>query len=246
MGLLSLFKIMIINFHRLHQLLKLFLYLFIKYPKDISFYFDWISSLKNRRGTLTDSRPWLTFRAIKWLNSYLKPEMKVFEYGTGGSTVFFAKRVKSLISVEHDENWYRFVSDLLERMQISNIIYVLSKPTELLKLKRSVADPNSYTSGFKEYHGLDFSGYVQIIDKYPDKSFDLILIDGRARPACIKHAIKKLKKKGVVILDNADRERYNLAKMRYLSKFESKRFFGIGPYNTIPWETAIYFKSSNL
>lgn len=245
-GLLSLFEIMIINIHRLYQLLKLFLYLVIKYPKDTLFYFDWISSLKNRKGTLTDDRPWFTFKAIKWLNSYLKPEMKIFEYGSGGSTIFFTKRVKSLVSVEHDENWYRFVSNLLERMQLSNVTYILSKPIKVAKSKKDVANPDDYSSGFKEYHGLDFSGYVKEIDKYLDASFDLIIIDGRARPACIKHAIRKLKHGGVIILDNVDRKRYNLAETQYLSNFKSKHFFGIGPYNTIPWETAIYFKPSNF
>ncbi|MES1224680.1 MAG: hypothetical protein ABUT20_54815, partial [Bacteroidota bacterium] len=36
----------------------------------------------------------------------------------------------------------------------------------------------------------------------------LILIDGRARTSCIKHAVGKLKPSGFLILDNAERKYY--------------------------------------
>lgn len=242
-------------FNKLHKVilncytsLGLFIWLMVKHPSDILFYFVWISSLKkrNKQNLLLEDRPWLTFKAIKWLNLYLKREMKVFEYGSGGSTIFLAKRVRSLISVEHDESWHRLVNDLLKRMKYSNVNYILLKPKRVLGIEKDVSDPDTYISGFKEeYKDLDFSEYVKIIENYSDNSFDLILIDGRSRPSCIKHATKKLKQNGVIILDNAERERYKLAKIQYLSNFKSKCFFGIGPYSLTPWETSIYFKSSN-
>ena len=33
--------------------------------------------------------PWVTHGAKKWLDSYLKKDMKVFEWGSGGSTLYF-------------------------------------------------------------------------------------------------------------------------------------------------------------
>jgi predicted O-methyltransferase YrrM len=209
------------------------------------FYFDWISSLKvkEREKVLLADRPWLTFRAIKWLNSYIKPWMRVFEYGSGGSTLFLAKRIESLVSIEHDEKWYQHVADILKKEYIINVSYILIKSMMIPGIGKNAIDPNEYGSGFKEeYQELDFSQYVKIIDNYPDDSFDVILIDGRSRPSCIKHAVKKIKKNGVIILDNANRERYNSAKIQYLSNFTSKCFFGIGPYNITPWETAVFIK----
>jgi len=50
--------------------------------------------------------PWICPEAIKWLKSNLTPDMKVFEFGSGGSTLFFAKRVKELISIEHDPVYF--------------------------------------------------------------------------------------------------------------------------------------------
>lgn len=46
--------------------------------------------------------PWLTREAITILNEYLKPNMVCAEFGTGSSTIWFAKRVAKLYSVEND------------------------------------------------------------------------------------------------------------------------------------------------
>ena len=53
-----------------------------------------------------------------------------------------------------------------------------------------------------------FHPYFQEIEKYPDSSFDFVLVDGRARVACMINAIDKIKKEGILILDNSDREKY--------------------------------------
>ncbi len=51
--------------------------------------------------------------------------------------------------------------------------------------------------------------YFQEIQKYPDYSFDFFLIDGRARVACMINAIDKIKKEGILILDNPARKKYH-------------------------------------
>jgi hypothetical protein len=112
----------------------------------------------------------------------------------------------------------------------------------LASVVKDMSDQDNYRSGRKENKEWEFTEYVRRIDSYPDESFDVILIDGRSRPSCIKHAICKLKVGGAIILDNADRERYNLAKRKYLSGFKSIRFVGIGPYSPMAWETAVYLR----
>jgi len=49
--------------------------------------------------------PWISYPAIKMLEKILKPEMRVFEWGVGGSTLFFSARVRQLVSIEHDLQW---------------------------------------------------------------------------------------------------------------------------------------------
>ena len=50
--------------------------------------------------------PWFTYPAIEYLKQLDWREKSVFEYGSGNSSLFFAKRVKNLISVEDDLKWF--------------------------------------------------------------------------------------------------------------------------------------------
>jgi methyltransferase family protein len=54
--------------------------------------------------------PWLTYPAIEFLQQRVRPTMKVFEYGSGQSTRWWARHVASVHSVEDDADWYRRVS----------------------------------------------------------------------------------------------------------------------------------------
>lgn len=50
--------------------------------------------------------PWYSYPFIKFLEPRLKKEFSVFEYGSGNSTLWFSKYVKSVKAVEHDKTWY--------------------------------------------------------------------------------------------------------------------------------------------
>lgn len=49
--------------------------------------------------------PWLAFPFVDFLGPRLKPEWRIFEYGAGASTLYFARRVKAVTAVEHDESF---------------------------------------------------------------------------------------------------------------------------------------------
>ena len=57
--------------------------------------------------------PWTTYSFIEFIKSYLKPDMFLFEYGSGNSTLFYADYVQQLISVEHDPKWYDKIKFLI-------------------------------------------------------------------------------------------------------------------------------------
>jgi len=63
----------------------------------------------DRRG---DSIPWFTYGAIEFLRRCDLSEVRVFEYGAGASTTWFAKRAKEVISVEHDPRWARLAASV--------------------------------------------------------------------------------------------------------------------------------------
>lgn len=48
--------------------------------------------------------PWLTEAAIAFMASYLKSDMRVLEFGAGGSTIWMSRRCH-VTSIEHNEAW---------------------------------------------------------------------------------------------------------------------------------------------
>lgn len=49
--------------------------------------------------------PWFTYPAIEYLKQLDLTDMTVFEFGAGYSTLFWARRCKNVVTVEHDANW---------------------------------------------------------------------------------------------------------------------------------------------
>lgn len=57
--------------------------------------------------------PWYTYSSISFLEGRLRPGMRVFEYGCGQSTRWWAKRVLQVDGVEDDATWIARLSDRL-------------------------------------------------------------------------------------------------------------------------------------
>ncbi|WP_052738533.1 class I SAM-dependent methyltransferase [Robbsia andropogonis] len=60
-----------------------------------------------------DYQPWLSFPLIEHLKGIDFSEKAIFEYGAGASTLFWAKRAKSVTSVEFDNGWFNQLKDNL-------------------------------------------------------------------------------------------------------------------------------------
>lgn len=189
-------------------------FLFLKghfrlFLQDLSFFPDWRNYRISPKGTLEHRVPWLVFGCISFLEGWLRKGMKVFEYGSGGSTLYLAERVASIVSVEHDSQWYEHAEEQITRSGFTNIQYLLLAPQPAANnASIDCSNPVNYVSCFTEYKGKEFSAYARFIDGYPDESFDLVIVDGRVRHSCIAHAMQKVKKQGILLLDNADRGYY--------------------------------------
>ncbi len=101
--------------------------------------------------------PWFSYAAIDFLDSFLRPDMSVCEYGSGGSTFFFARRAHSVFSIEDNAQWFSLVSARLNEKSIGNVT---------LKLR---------PFDFKNPAGFENSEYLHAI---PDERFDVIVVDG--------------------------------------------------------------------
>jgi len=202
--------------------------------------FRWLRSLR-KDYLLKKKQPWLVFDAIDFLNSLPLEGKRVFEYGSGGSTLFWLNHGAECVSVEHNPDWYKLMHHRLKGMDRIDYRLVLPEPADDKKV-RDIADPNLYLSEDVLSLGYNFRNYVCQIDPFPDNFFDVVMIDGRARPSCIMHSADKVKKRGFLILDNADRVYYTARTIEYLEHFDCLSFFGSGPINDLQWQTDVYIK----
>lgn len=178
--------------------------------------------------------PWWTYRAIDivdvWLASRRRP-IRVFEYGSGASTLWLARRADEVHSVEHHVGFAEHIRPTLE--QHANIDFHVVEP---------VKSAHPEVPSAKEGHrGLDFAEYVASIDKVSG-SFDLIVIDGRAREACLTAAIPRLAVDGIIVYDNSRRARYERAIAA--SGLTERRLSGLTPTLPYPDRTSILSKPS--
>jgi predicted O-methyltransferase YrrM len=177
---------------------------------------------------LTEEVPWMTYKATAWLDRFLAREMSVFEYGSGGSTLFFANRVNKVVSVEHDADWHRQVSETMERRALTNCEYLLREPERAPADRPAEYRWDLYTSTDGDFAGFVFDAYVKSIARFPNGGFDLVVVDGRARPSCVHHGVPKVRPGGVLLLDDSDRPEYADA-VDWLSQRPRTDFRGISP-----------------
>jgi hypothetical protein len=201
---------------------------------------DWITTTFLGRDLLAAAWPWITFPAMRWLTSYLRPSMSVFEWGSGGSTLFFARRVARVVSIEYDVGWCEAVATRLRAHGLRN--------AELRHLPPEPGDDGAlYRSSAPEFSGMSFRRYVHSVLDYPDRTFDVVLVDGRARLGCLVTALPKLKEDGVLVLDNSERSDAAEACARLSGPgWMARHFPGPGPHSIWPvfWRTTVFSRVS--
>jgi hypothetical protein len=203
--------------------------------------FRWIRSLQQNYLFDTPS-PWLVFDAIDYIKPRLFKGMNVFEYGSGGSTLFWLYHGANVVSIEHNPQWYDFMKNTLQSNKSIDYRLILPEKVGQNIVDFDSTDPEKYYSADESFRDYQFHNYVTQIDEFPDEYFDLILIDGRARPSCLKHSIRKLKLNGQIILDNSDRTYYVIKNEKCLKNFSKIEFNGIVPGNDFFSMTNIYIK----
>jgi len=218
-----------------------FFYLLVDDLRSWKYFPKWFSSFRPGRSLTGQAQPWIPFEAENWLQRYLKPYMKVFEYGSGGSTIFFAERVEEVFTVEHDKKWYTLVSKALAQRGITNCSYQLHEPEPIRGTPSSVHDSQSSRFIYDDYYvGTTVHQYVRAIDVHPDHTFDLVLVDGRARTECIQHAMLKIKPDGYLMLDNSNNA--DVAEIVHrLRSYPHTEFRGIAPgWPPTRWSNTIW------
>ncbi len=122
------------------------------------------------------NKPWLTNDSIKFLSNWIKPDDVILEFGSGQSTIWFAKRTKHVTSIEHNKKWYRITQKYIKNSSTkANLIL-----------------------------GTNKNKYLKTLKKFSNNSIDICLVDGEWRRDCLLGVFNKIKKGGMIILDNAE------------------------------------------
>jgi hypothetical protein len=203
--------------------------------------FRWIAS--RREGwNLETPPPSITFEAIDRIAAHLRDGMRAFEYGSGGSTLFWLKWKAELVSIEHDRERFELVKNNLPVG--AQVEYRLVPPESFSEenLEKDPSQPDSYVSTDEASRGRTYRAYVTQIDAYPDDHFDVVIVAGRARCSCMWHAAPKVKPGGLLVLEDAGRDHYVARIGDRLSDFVRQRYVGIGPVNAWNTETDVFVR----
>lgn len=73
-------------------------------------------------------RPWISYDAQATLARHLRRESRVLEFGSGMSTVWYARHAGHVVSLEHDAHWHALIARRLARFD--NVDYRLIEDTE--------------------------------------------------------------------------------------------------------------------
>jgi hypothetical protein len=184
------------------------------YLKEIGWFsaFDNLSPVDQHGNPI----PWVTYSFIDFIKERIKKEHIVFEFGSGNSTYFYAKYAKKVVSIEHDESWFKKIVDT--KPENSEMIFCELK-----------ADGD----------------YCRMPIKL-NQQFDVIIVDGRDRVNCCKQAVNALTPAGVVVLDDSEREFYAEGiRFLKDNGFKQLSFSGISPGLFYNKATSVFYKAGN-
>ena len=195
---------------------------------SIIFFLVWWKYQQKNNKPLQNDQPWIAFKAERFLREILRKDMKVFEYGSGSSTLYFSRRVAQVYSIEHHQGWFEQIQQMIDQQNIKNVDYRLMEPETCYENQT-----DAYLSHLPIYKNKTFEHYVKTIDVFPDGYFDLVIIDGRARTECIAHAKNKIKLGGYLVVDNSERAHYFESNdfLRNEKEWETHHVVGITPYS---------------
>ncbi len=167
--------------------------------------------------------PFWPYGAAEFVQERLRAGSKVFEYGSGGSTLWLMDLGAEVSAVEHDPGWHTRLRAAAPRLRIA-----LHEPDAKGEIGSVM------TSGF-------FDAYVGAIDAVAEASLDLVIVDGRARVECVDRAVARVKPGGLLLLDDTDRRRYTAA-YRQLEDWERHDFAGVKPGQVRPAYTSVWVR----
>ena len=158
----------------------------------------------------------MNYAVVAFLERRLNKTLSVFEYGSGYSTLFYARCARSVISVEYDQAWYASIGPRLPPN--ASLLFVP--------------------------HDVD-GEYCRAIAR-TGEYFDVVVVDGRDRVNCVRQGMQALSSRGVIVLDDSERAKYASAiSHAQQNGFLSVDFEGLKPTDSSWCRSTILYRREN-
>lgn len=125
-------------------------------------------------------QPWIPFEAASAINQVALSTWRVWEIGSGYSTLWLADRVAHVVSIEAQKTWYDALNFRIDKEGISNVDLRF------------------------EWEGNRMASFAGI----SDGTLDLLFIDGGPRGDCLVNGFSKVRSGGYIYLDNWDNDAF--------------------------------------
>jgi hypothetical protein len=176
-----------------------------------------LNSMEHKVSVDGNERPilWYTYPAIEYLTNLDLSPKRVFEYGSGNSSLWWATRCQEIVAIESDREWYDKVN----------------------------AIKSSIGGAFRSYRLCeDLDSYVKNHDIV---NANIVIIDGTFRTYCAAFFLSKILEPNnfeILIYDNADWQPVRILNQK-LPDWVEVDFHGFGPINDFTSTTTIFLNS---
>lgn len=197
----------------------------------------WFESVRTKESidSAGNAQPWFTYPFLAFFEERLQRDFKLFEFGAGQSTLYYAKILSVVHAVEHDPSWHSKIIKANDEMGGVARIRLEKIPAEhagkSLTDVSFVEETNDYVSSISEY-GL---------------KYDVVVVDGLFRNSCATNCVNYLSDDGVIVVDNTHNETEMKSCSDALADLGFKRldFFGMCAIFSQLSCTSVFYRSKN-
>ena len=178
----------------------------------------WFESFNTKKSIDKEENPipWCSYSFIKFIEPRLKKDFKIFEYGSGNSTLWYAEKVAYVKCVEHDQGWFNE----------NNQLYPVNVNSVIRPFKNDETYANEINADDTKYH--------------------IVIIDGVDRNNCVIQCLGKLTDEGIIIYDNTQVPDYKPSiEFLLQSGFKRIDFNGLLPIVSHNNTTTIFYRNNN-
>lgn len=159
--------------------------------------------------------PWMVYSIIDFLEDRLSKNMTVLEWGAGNSTVWLSRRVQSVVSLEHDEEFFNHNKSRLNILPNVEVRLLDKDSEEYTKPQMERMFDLCIVDGRNRV-----KCFTSALGKVSQRG--CIILDNSNRPEY--------------------QEAFELARN---SRLKSLRFTGMAPGVSFPTETTIFYRADN-